>query len=95
MDALTVAVDSLYREIKERPELERATVGKRIILVSNFLCAVRSQMAALCPFARSIALILTPAFIHLLGPLLHTLITVLGIGHGNAITAPPWLIWLW
>ena len=44
MDALTVAVDALYRVLNQRPEMESQTVQKRVILVSNFLDPVSSVM---------------------------------------------------
>lgn len=49
MDALTVAADVLYRAINDRPQLEKATVAKRIILISNFLDTVSIfQTSVLC-----------------------------------------------
>ena len=37
MDALTIGIDHLYKEMRNRPELEKATVSKRIILLSGLL----------------------------------------------------------
>ena len=36
LDALTVAADSLFRTLEDRPELQKAGVTKRIILLSDF-----------------------------------------------------------
>ncbi len=36
LDALTVAADSLFRILEDRPELQKAGVTKRIILISDF-----------------------------------------------------------
>lgn len=36
IDALTVAADSLFRTLADRPILDKANVGKRIILISDF-----------------------------------------------------------
>lgn len=43
MDALTVAVDRLHRVLNERPELGKANVNKRVVLVSNFLDAAKED----------------------------------------------------
>lgn len=43
MDALTVAVDKLHREVNNRPDLSKANVTKRIVLVSNFLDAAKED----------------------------------------------------
>lgn len=40
VDALTVALDSLFRAMDSRPDLLRGAVTKRVVLVSNFLQAV-------------------------------------------------------
>ena len=36
LDALTVAADSLFRTLEDRPELQKAGVTKRILLISDF-----------------------------------------------------------
>ena len=41
VDALICAADTIYRALSDRPQLESATVKKRIVLVTNFLDAVR------------------------------------------------------
>ena len=43
MDALTVAVDKLHRAVNVRPDLGKANVTKRIVLVSNFLDAAKED----------------------------------------------------
>ena len=43
LDALTVAVDSLHTTIDARPELGKANVVKRVVLVSNFLDAAKED----------------------------------------------------
>ncbi|KAK9814489.1 hypothetical protein WJX72_006674 [[Myrmecia] bisecta] len=37
LDALTVAVDTIYRTVQERPAMDKDTVKKRIVLLTNFL----------------------------------------------------------
>ncbi len=41
VDALICGADIIYRALAERPQLEAAVVKKRIVLVTNFLDAVR------------------------------------------------------
>ena len=36
LDAITVAADSLFRTLTDRPELSKANVAKRLILISDF-----------------------------------------------------------
>ena len=43
VDALTVAVDRMHRVVSERPELGKANVNKRVVLVSNFLDAAKED----------------------------------------------------
>ena len=43
MDALTVAVDRLHRTGNDRPDLGKANVTKRVVLVSNFLDAAKDD----------------------------------------------------
>lgn len=43
MDALTVAVDKLHRAVNDRPDLGKANVTKRVVLVSNFLDAAKED----------------------------------------------------
>ncbi|KAK9809762.1 hypothetical protein WJX73_003919 [Symbiochloris irregularis] len=53
VDALTVAVDCIYRAAQERPILEGAGIKKRVILISNFL--QRAAGDADDPFLQAIA----------------------------------------
>ena len=43
VDALTVAVDQLHRTVNDRPDLGKANVVKRIVLISNFLDAAKED----------------------------------------------------
>lgn len=43
MDALTVAVDKLHRAVNDRPDLGKANITKRVVLVSNFLDAAKED----------------------------------------------------
>ena len=43
VDALTVAVDSLHRTVNGRPDLGKANVVKRVVLISNFLDAAKED----------------------------------------------------
>ena len=43
VDALTVAVDRLHRTVSDRPDLGKANVVKRIVLISNFLDAAKED----------------------------------------------------
>ena len=43
VDALTVAVDRLHRTVNDRPDLGKANVVKRIVLISNFLDAAKED----------------------------------------------------
>lgn len=43
MDALTVAVDKLHRAVNDRPDLGKANVTKRVVLISNFLDAAKED----------------------------------------------------
>ena len=43
VDALTVAVDRLHRTVHDRPDLGKANVTKRVVLVSNFLDAAKED----------------------------------------------------
>lgn len=43
VDALTVAVDKLRRAVNDRPDLGKANVSKRVVLVSNFLDAAKED----------------------------------------------------
>lgn len=43
VDALTVAVDRMHRVLGDRPELGKANVNKRVVLVSNFLDAAKED----------------------------------------------------
>lgn len=51
MDAITTAIDLLYKETKARPELEKATVTKRIIIISGLLEQVHTRLlrGTVCP----------------------------------------------
>ena len=44
VDALICGADTIFRTLDERPQLEAAVVKKRIVLVSNFLDAVRPSL---------------------------------------------------
>lgn len=43
VDALTVAVDRMHKVLSDRPELSKANVHKRVVLVSNFLDAAKDD----------------------------------------------------
>ncbi|KAL0036571.1 hypothetical protein WJX79_000925 [Trebouxia sp. C0005] len=43
VDALTIAVDRLHRTVNDRPDLGKANVVKRIVLISNFLDAAKED----------------------------------------------------
>lgn len=40
---MTVAVDRLHRTVNDRPDLSKANVVKRIVLISNFLDAAKDD----------------------------------------------------